>query len=124
VRYEITELVNPDGTHPAVHVEMLSLANATVAGEAIANAGAEPEPEPTAALDKDKRSRETVIKHCVRRLENVFFGDGSPASDADIAPFVHALPFRAFNRLGAYVVNEANFCKHPVLGKPKDIAEK
>lgn len=124
VPYEVTELVNADGTHPLVHVEHLGMANISLTEEVIAKAGS-PEEEAKTALDREHANRETLIKHCVRRLERVYFSDGTPATDADIPGFIRSLPAQPFARLGVFVMTEDNFCKRPkITTKAADLAEK
>lgn len=124
VAYEVTELVNEDGTHPILHVEHLGSANVSLTEEAIIKAGAEA-PDATGPLDRDQALRETIVKHAARRIECAYFSDGTAASDADIHGFVQSLPTAAFVRLASFAMNEANFCKRPAIATPPgELAEK
>lgn len=124
VEYEVTELVNADGSHPIVHLEHIGAANATLLEEVIAGAGADAETTPKSILDKFRANQEYMIKHSVRRIERVFFSDGTPATDADIPGFVRSLPIRAFDRMQAYAMTERNFYKHTIATDPQALAEK
>jgi hypothetical protein len=124
VPYEVTELVNDDGTHPLIHVEHLGSANITWNEEMIANAGSTGEVAKTHA-ERELANRDTIAKHCARRVERVFFSDGTPATDADITGFIRALPAKALVRLGDFVMDEGNFCKRPKIATPPgELAEK
>lgn len=124
VEYEVTELLNADGTHPLLHVEHFGMANVSLTEESIATAG-KPEEAVKTPIERERANRDTLIKHCIRRLERVFFSDGTSATDADIAGFVRSLPAKAFARLGSFVMDEGNFCKRPaIVTPPAVIAEK
>lgn len=123
VEHEITELLNADGTHPLVHVEHLGAANASLFEDIIASAGKTEDVK--TSIEQERALREVVIKHGVRRLERVFFSDGTAATDADISGFVLSLPAQAFTRLAAFAMDESNFCKRPTIAtKAADLAEK
>lgn len=125
VPYEVTELVNADGTHPIVHAEHLGSANVSLTEEALAKAGSPQEPEEKTPLEREQSNREYIARHAARRIEHVFFSDGTPATDADIIGFIRSLPTQAFARLAAYVMDEGNFCKRPTIAtKPSELAEK
>lgn len=126
VAYEVTELVNADGTHPIVHLEHLGIVNASVVEEIIARASANEKADegPKGPLETHARDREAMIKHSVRRLENTFKKDGTAATDADIPAFVNALPYKVLHRMMLHAVGEANFCKIPIAEKPAVLAEK
>lgn len=117
VSYEVTELRNPDGSHPIVHLEHLGAANKTLMQALIARAKASEEGE---AVD----DRELLARHAVRHLENVFLDDGTAASEESIPAFVAALPFLAVLRMVRFVSEDANYCEYPIADDPKAIAEK
>jgi hypothetical protein len=123
VPYEVAELANADGTHPLLHVEHLGAANASMMEEVLARASTE-EAKPLGLAEAIRQNRDALARHCVRRLERVYFSDGTPATDADIAGFVGSMPMKAFERLLAFVVNEKNFYKYPIVEKPAALAEK
>ncbi len=116
VAYEVTELVNADGSHPVVHLEHLGRANTSLMQAMLARAGAEDAPK-LADLD-------LVIEHGAKRLERVFFADGAAATDADIPAFVRAMPLRAFERMRDFAMDEANYCEFPIATPPQILAEK
>ncbi len=126
IAHEVTELRNADGTHPIVHIEHLGIANESYQQWIIASAkaaAAAPGPSETLAemLGDD---RQIVIAHVARRIENVFFSDGSQATDADLANFIKAMPPRAFMRLRDVAIDDRNFCEYPIAEKPADLAGK
>lgn len=120
VPYEVTELKNPDGTHPIVHIEHIGDSNETFVEEMLARAGADEVDETHAA--KLATARDRVIRHAARRLERVFFSDGTQATDADIPGFVRALPVRAFDRMARFAMSEAPFVE--IATDPQALAEK
>lgn len=126
VAYEVTELVNADGSHPIIHVEHLGSTNASMLEELIARASVD---EKDAAakpsiVEVNRLNRESVARHSARRIERVFLGDGTAATNADIPAFISALPVMAFDRLMRFVLAEGNFCKFPIAEKPAALAEK
>lgn len=123
VPYEVTELVNADGTHPIVHLEHLGETNISLVEESLAQAGSEQD-APADTLARLASSQETVIKHSAKRIERVFFADGTPATDADIAGFIRSMPPRTFHRLLSYAMNAANFYKQVITSDPGALAEK
>lgn len=133
VPYEVTELRNPDGTHPIVHLEHLGRTNASWLEELLATAGKkdekdEKDDDAAAAVKRElsdlSRSREVIIKHCAKRLENAFFSDGTAASDADLPGFITAMPPLAFERMFTAAANADKYCEYPVASAPEQIAEK
>lgn len=126
VPYEVEELVNPDGTHPILHVEHLGDANASLLEEAIAGAKGAGETAPAAPLclaEAIHANRERIRKHSVRRLDNAFFSDGTLATDAAIPGFIAALPAKALDRLLRFVIDAGNFYKvAAIAAKPAALA--
>lgn len=121
VPYEVTELVNPDGSHPLVHVEHLGMANASIRQWVIARAGDKAEEKND---DNFSQDRDLVAKHCAKRVERLFFSDGTQATEADIPDFIRKIPLQVFIRMRNFVQKEENFCEFPIASAPKDIAEK
>lgn len=122
VPYEVTELRNPDGSHPTVHLEHIGRINPTFIQWALANAGGEQKPPNRDEALRDER--ELMIAHGARRLENAFRSDGSLATDADLPAFIRAIPLMAFERMTAFVGEEKNFCEFPIASDPQALAEK
>lgn len=114
VPYEVTELVNEDGSHPVVHLEHMGAANKSLMQAMIAKAGSEEKGDEC----------EMVIAHSARRLEGVYFADGGSATDADIPAFIRALPYLALLRLVRFVCDDANYCEYPIATPPQALAEK
>lgn len=122
VTYEVTELTNPDGTHPVLHVEHLGEANFSFIEESIARAGEGATDRSQAELYR--YTQDTVIRHSVKKLELAFFSDGTPAGDDAIPGFVKAMAVQALQRLITFVRSEENFCMRPIATPPAVIAEK
>ena len=123
VPHVVTELLNADGSHPIVHVEYIGRSNPSYLEEVLAAAKTE-EPARTTTAERLAHSRDIVIKHSARRLENVFFSDGTRATDADLPAFIRAMPLAAFERLTSTAINESNYCEYPIAAKPAELAEK
>ena len=70
------------------------------------------------------RNRELVAKHSVRRLEDVFHDDGTPASAADIRDVVFAIPDDVFDELLEFVTNPNNFRDVEIDGDASELAKK
>jgi hypothetical protein len=121
VAYEVTELVNADGSHPIIHAEHLGRGNFTFMEELLSEAGGKEREGFTAAIGK---ARERVIKHSARRLENAFGSDGAAATDADLPGFIRAMPIKAFERFTAFVTSDEQFCELPIAVAPQVLAEK
>jgi len=98
--YEFFGLRNEDGTHPIAHVEFIS--DKAWNQHILSLAGKKDDAEVLQA------NRELVARH-VKKLEHVFHTDGSAATDADIAPFVHKIPAHDFGRLFQYARNDETF---------------
>lgn len=127
VPYEVTELVNADGSHPVLHIEHLGEANESLLEERIARARAHKADAPDEApgpVEVRRLNIEAVVKHAAKRLENAFKSDGSAATDADIPAFIRAMSVKAFTRLFLYVTDEQHFCTFPIAEKPQALAEK
>jgi hypothetical protein len=120
VAYEVTELVNADGSHPVIHAEHLGRGNFTFMEELLSEAGGESAGF-TAAIGK---ARERIIKHSARRLEHAYGSDGTAATDADLPGFIRAMPIGAFERFAAFVTDDARFCEFPIAIAPQVLAEK
>lgn len=116
VAYEVTELVNPDGTHPVVHIEHIGRSNASFMQAVIARAGSDDKTTPD--------DRETMIAHSARRIERVYRADGSAATDADLPAFIRAMPLRALQRMTLHAMDEKNYCEFPIATEPAVLAEK
>ncbi len=99
-----------------------ALARANVA----ASVGAGKRTRITDAKVKEARlkNRELVAKHSVRRMENVFHDDGTPAKAEDIRDFVFALPDDVFDKLLEFVSDPNNFRDEPIVGDASELAGK
>lgn len=132
-KYVLRGLRNPDGSHPAVHIEHLGEENKPYWLELLAKAQADARAATSvstpAEIDKDRRDtralyRERIIRYSARRLDNVFHDDGVPATDADLAQFIRSIPDGDFDLIYDAATNPANFRDYPVAGNAADIAEK
>jgi hypothetical protein len=117
VAHEVTELRNPDGSHPVVHLEHIGRTNASFMEWVLASAGK--------SADEQKRDeRELMIEHSARKLERAYFSDGTLATDADLPAFVRAMPLAAFERMASVAMDAANYCEYPIAIAPQALAEK
>jgi hypothetical protein len=124
VPYDVTELVNADGSHPILHLEHMGAANASWLEEMIARSKAKDDDVARPGIaEVNRANQDAIIKHCARRLDRVFLDDGTAATDDDIPDFIRAMPAKALMRLMAFVLDESNFCTK-IAGKPAELAEK
>lgn len=118
--YTLTGLRNPDGTSPIVHVEHLGEENKPFWLEMLATASADNQPLAKSPAEMDKRrrdnraeSREIVIRHSARKLENVVKDDGTYATDADLPLFIRAIPDGDFDDLLVFAKRDDTFREYP-----------
>jgi hypothetical protein len=77
-----------------------------------------------ALIDARKRKRETVIRHCVRSIENVWHDDGSEATHDDIPALIWALPDDVFDDVWKFAEDPSNFRDVVAFADPKEVAGK
>lgn len=115
--------------NPVLHVEHLGDTNADFWSDAIAKANAASSNRKVKISDELIRenrlkNRDTVAKHSVRRLENVFHDDKSPATSADIRDVVFSLPNDVFDVVWSFVNDANNFRETAIDGEPSELAKK
>ena len=93
-------LRNADGSHPIAHVEFID--DKAWNQHVLSLAGMKDDAEVMRA------NRELVARH-VKKIEHVFRGDGSPATDAHIGKFIGAIPAHDFGRLFTFARNDETF---------------
>jgi hypothetical protein len=132
VPYPLRGLRNPDGTSPILHVEHIGEGNRAFWLDSLARASAKagkPSGTTPVEIDRARRearddNREILISFSVRRVENAFHDDGTPATNADIRAIVMAIPDEDFDRLTVFVNSYNNFRDYTITEEPDKLAEK
>lgn len=115
--------------NPILHVEHLGDTNSEFWSDAIAKANAASsnrKQKISEQLIRENRlkNRDTVAKHSVRKLENVFHDDKTPAGVADIRDVVFSLPDDVFDVVWGFVNDANNFRATGIEGDTGELAKK
>jgi hypothetical protein len=127
------------GKHPVLVVEHLGESNVEFWNDAIAKANAEQNKAGkrkqggamSAAKIAQARqlNRETLIRHCVRDVRGFYHDNdkgvpdaSKPASKADIAAIIHALPDDVIDDVLVWVLDANNFRDEEIVGDPAALA--
>lgn len=132
VEFTLFGLRNEDGSSPVLDLEHLGRENRGWWTETLsASAAVEQTYGNThselnrAHNDRVARYRDQIARHSARHLRNAFKADGTPATDADIADFIAAIPEVDVIHIWAFVNNAQPWREYPLpAAKAADVAGK
>lgn len=123
-----------EGRHPSIEVEMIGDANESYLNDQIARANARIQlGEDGSKLSKKKlyeqleKNRETLIKHSIKGMTDVFKKGGVPAdgtSREELAGFVRSWASDVVLKVWNFVINAENFREPVIYDDPQALAEK